>query len=320
MVPRIARVVTLCCGIVTVLAANPSESHALCGLFDCLFGGCRTPTTTFFAPACSPCATTACSPCATSACSPCGAGACGASGCGTSACSPCTSTVCNYMPQTCFRAQCVNVPVTTFRCVSACDPCTGCPTTVMRPTTTFVRQVRYVPFTTFRPVCNTVMSPVATMPTVVAPTAVAPTPVPAATFSPVAPSSGCCSATSATISGPTIATPAPATTYAVPSQGSATVIQSAPANPSMPAIPHAPAPSLNSTPIQPLPRTDLKATPDNSINGSSSGSTWTYDPDSRTTRTFPRPRDEEKFDLVVPAVYSAPAKSLDDGGWRAARR
>lgn len=301
MIPRIARVVTLCCGIVTVLAANPSESHALCGLFDCLFGGCRTPTTTYFAPSCSPCGTTACSPCATTACSPCATGACG-----TSACSPCSSTVCNYMPQTCFRAQCVNVPVTTFRCVSACDPCTGCPTTVMRPTTTFVRQVRYVPFTTFRPVCNTVMSPVATVPAVVTPTVVAP--------APMAPSSSCCSAASATISGPTIATPAPATTYAVPGPGPAPVIQSTPA------IPVTPAPSLNSTPIQPLPRTDLKPVPDNSINGSSSGSSWTYDPDSRTTRSLPRPRDEEKSDLVVPAVYSAPAKSLDDGGWRAARR
>ena len=63
--------------------------------------------------------------------------------------------------------------------------------------------------------------------------------------------------------------------------------------------------------------------PDAHFNGSSGGSsgTWTYDPDSRTTRlNAPRPLDEEQAGLVVPAVYSAPARSLDDSGWRAARR
>jgi hypothetical protein len=265
--------------MVTALVASPSESYALCGLFDCLFGGCRTN-------ACySPCATTACSPCATSACS------------------PCSTTVCNYQPQTCFRAECVNVPVTTFRCVTSCDPCTGCPTTAMVPTTTFVRQVRYAPFTTFRPVCNTVAAPV-----------VAPAVVPATSLhpvAPIAPAAGCCTPASATISAPT-------TTYAGPATPGP-VIQTAPAT----TIPATPMPSLNNgTPvITPLPRTDLRPMPDAHLNGSGSSGTWTYDPDSRTTRNAPRPIDEEKAGLVVPAVYSTPvAKNLDDSGWRAARR
>ena len=97
MISRMARGLTLCCGMAAALLAAPSESHALCGLFDCLFGGCRS--TTYYAP--QPCAPTACS--------------------------PCNTTVCNYMPQTCYRPTCVNVPVTTYRYVSACDPCTGCP-------------------------------------------------------------------------------------------------------------------------------------------------------------------------------------------------
>lgn len=294
MISRMARGLTLCCGMAAALVANPSESHALCGLFDCLFGGCRT--TYYGGSSCgySPCATTACSPCATTACSPCG-----------SSCSPCNTTVCNYMPQTCYRAECVNVPVTTYRCVSSCDPCTGCPTTAMVPTTSFVRQVRYAPYTTYRPVCSTVAAPVLAAPAV----------APAASLYPAhaAPAGGCCTPASATLSAPTYA--APTTTYAVPGTPG-TVIQSGPAT-----IPATPMPSLNNNPtITPLPR----PIPDAQINGSNgqSSGTWTYDPDSRTTRRdVPRPRDEEQSGLVVPAVYSAPAvKSLDDSGWRAARR
>ena len=157
MISRMARGLTLCCGMVAALVAAPSESHALCGLFDCLFGGCRADACDGSALRRRPAAPAA-----------------------RRLCSPCTTTVCNYQPQTCFRAECVNVPVTTFRPVTSCDPCTGCPTTAMVPTTTFVRQVRYAPFTTFRPVCNTVAAPVMAAPAVVAPAAVA------------APASGCC--------------------------------------------------------------------------------------------------------------------------------
>jgi hypothetical protein len=79
-------------------------------------------------------------------------------------------------------------------------------------------------------------------------------------------------------------------------------------------IPATPAPSIPAT-ITPLPQT----TPSNGAGS------WTYDPHSRTTRLpkveAPRPVDEDKANLVVPAVYSTPvAKTLDDSGWHAARR
>jgi hypothetical protein len=78
---------------------------------------------------------------------------------------------------------------------------------------------------------------------------------------------------------------------------------------------------LNNT-ITPLPGTNLRPVPDAHINGSSGGSqgNWTYDPDSRTTlRNAPRPVDEARSGLVVPAVYAKTVGSLDDSGWRAAR-
>ena len=125
MISRMARGLTLCCGMVAALVAAPSESHALCGLFDCLFGGCRTNR--LLRAGLQPLRDHACALAA-----------------------PCATTVCNYQPQTCFRAECVNVPVTTFRPVTSCDPCTGCPTTAMVPTTTLraagaVRAVHDVP-------------------------------------------------------------------------------------------------------------------------------------------------------------------------------
>ena len=69
--------------------------------------------------------------------------------------------VCSYQPQTCYRTVYVNTPVTTYQPVAGTDPCTGCPTTCMRPVTTYVSQARMVPYTTYRPVfapvaaCNT---------------------------------------------------------------------------------------------------------------------------------------------------------------------
>ncbi len=55
-----------------------------------------------------------------------------------------------YVPQTTYRTQVVNVPVTVFRPVASCDPCTGCAVTLMQPMTTFTQQTRVVPVTTFR--------------------------------------------------------------------------------------------------------------------------------------------------------------------------
>ena len=76
----------------------------------------------------------------------------------------------NYMPQTCYRTVYQLVPVTTYCPTSMCDPCTGCPRTVMRPVTSFVTQASVVPYTSYRPVvtanyapaCGTGCTPTAT--------------------------------------------------------------------------------------------------------------------------------------------------------------
>jgi hypothetical protein len=60
----------------------------------------------------------------------------------------------NYVPQTCYRTQYVNVPVTTYRPVVGRDPCSGCPVTCMRPATTYVQQARLIPYTTYRMVLS----------------------------------------------------------------------------------------------------------------------------------------------------------------------
>ena len=83
-----------------------------------------------------------------------------------SAYSPCATTCykpqqcCRYVPQTCYRTEYCNVPVTTYRPVSTCDPCTGCTTTCMKPCTTYQRQARQVPYTSYRMVCETRYTPV----------------------------------------------------------------------------------------------------------------------------------------------------------------
>lgn len=69
---------------------------------------------------------------------------------GISTCNSCTTHTVGYVPQTCYRTVAVNVPVTTLRPVAACDPCTGCVRTVMRPMTSYVTQTRRVPYTSYR--------------------------------------------------------------------------------------------------------------------------------------------------------------------------
>lgn len=111
--------------------ATPSESYAIFHWFS----RCCAPRATFLpvAPA-APCAP-ACAPTCAPACAP-------------------APQVCNYVPVTAFRTQVCNVPVTAYRPCTSCDPCTGCPTTTYRPVTTMVRQVRRVPYTTYRISCS----------------------------------------------------------------------------------------------------------------------------------------------------------------------
>jgi hypothetical protein len=64
----------------------------------------------------------------------------------------CPSPTVAYVPQTCYRAQVMSVPVTAMRPVTGVDPCTGCPVTYYRPTTACSQVVRWVPYTTYRAV------------------------------------------------------------------------------------------------------------------------------------------------------------------------
>ena len=68
---------------------------------------------------------------------------------------PCATT-CTYMPQTCYRTAYVYAPVTAYRPVMAYDPCSGCPTTALRPVTTYALRPQMVPYTTYRPVYGAV--------------------------------------------------------------------------------------------------------------------------------------------------------------------
>lgn len=119
--------------------AFPAESHAIFHwLRGCL---CNDTTPTYGA---APLASAA--PAAVDPCAP-----------------PQVTQTVNYVPQTCYRTQYVNVPVTTYRPVASRDPCTGCPVTTLRPSTTVVRQAQLVPYTTYRRVLtNTCGAPAAT--------------------------------------------------------------------------------------------------------------------------------------------------------------
>ena len=75
-------------------------------------------------------------------------------------CQTCTMTckrqVVNYVPQTQYRTNWTQVPVTTYRPVTTSDPCTGCSVTCMKPCTSYRWQAQRVPYTTYRPVYSTV--------------------------------------------------------------------------------------------------------------------------------------------------------------------
>lgn len=116
MIYSSVRSAVLCCGVLGAVLSTPAESQAIFHWF----GNCCRPQTTFMpvAPAVN--------------------------------CNPCGTQVAQYVPQTCYRQECIQVPVTVCRPVTTCDPCSCCPTTVMRPTTVYQQQVRMVPYTTYR--------------------------------------------------------------------------------------------------------------------------------------------------------------------------
>jgi hypothetical protein len=61
----------------------------------------------------------------------------------------------SYVPETTYRTQYQNVPVTTYKPSCEIDPCTGCPVECMQPVTQYVQQAVNVPVTQYRAVTTT---------------------------------------------------------------------------------------------------------------------------------------------------------------------
>jgi hypothetical protein len=61
----------------------------------------------------------------------------------------------SYVPETTYRTQYQNVPVTTYKPSCEIDPCTGCTRECMQPVTQYVQQAVNVPVTQYRAVTTT---------------------------------------------------------------------------------------------------------------------------------------------------------------------
>lgn len=250
-----------------------------------------------------------------------------------SCCAP--QQVCQMVPQTAYRTQTVSVPVTSFMPVAGVDGCTGCPTTTLRPVTSFVQQTQMVPYTTFRQVCQSVCPTTACSPVVAAPVAT------------VAAAPGC-STCSASI--PAMAT---AATVVAPAQvvgpSTADVVPSLPQGAGTPTFQQPAAPNGTAAP-QGGSQTELKPVPDNTLqNGGTTTNSaisprWS-DPRNRTAmqpagppRSYntvsrvvdlrgvrPQAKPQAPAPAVTPAAVApaAPAAvtpALDFGGWRSSSR
>ena len=71
----------------------------------------------------------------------------------------CSQPTVSYVPQTSYRTVYQQVSATVYRPTMTCDPCTGCPRTVMRSVTSDVTQARMVPYTSYRPVVTANYAP-----------------------------------------------------------------------------------------------------------------------------------------------------------------
>jgi len=268
---RVARLcaVALMSGAISLSSAAESQACCLWNWFGC--GGSRTTYRPLFPRLTNYGACNTCQP----------------------ACNPCPQT-CQYTPVTCYRTQSVCVPVTTCRPVTTCDPCTGCPRTVMRPTTTYVRQTYRVPYTTYR------MS--------------------------AAPASNCCGSASTYYSPASSYTPSSACCDggANATYPSGTVVQPAPGYPSESTIRPGPVtdqPSLEGGAETTYEETSTRSRvrlqppiPDLNDGG---------DEDRTTSMPILRGADRvasESSATVLQAQHVRPVrKKLGDGGWRSAR-
>ena len=258
MVSWKAKIIVATLAVATLGPAVPQDADA------CLFGWCRRRaaarvayyggyapqccgrTTAGFAP--NPCCGTTCNSCP----------------------APCTTTqrVCNYVPQTCYRTVYRQVPVTVYRPTTTCDPCTGCPRTVMQPCTTVQHVAQRVPVTTYRQVCRVVQRPV--VPLVQQYVPVQQYAAPVQHVAPAAPA--CCGG-------------APAA--AVQSYAPAPAVQPyAPA----PAQPYAAAPATQLSPVAPRP---TPAGPTTGLAPNASGAGQEYTQPSLNPGTYPVPSNPQ---------------------------
>lgn len=182
----------------TLVVATTPRNASACGLFNWLFPRRNAAATTAYRPLwTAPTYTTNYAP--TSCCQP--------------ACNTCVQaeTTVQYVPETAYRTSYNRTPVTVYRPATQTDPCTGCPVTVMQPCTTWSWQAQRVPYTTYRPVYQTVQRPV----------------------------TSCCSpvAATTTYAAPAVASPGCSSCSAAP----AISYPSAPSYPAMPSYPSQPS-------------------------------------------------------------------------------
>ena len=280
------------CSVGGAFLATPSESKAIFHWFGggCCGGGQTTamyaPTTAYYAPRTAFYAPTTAYYAPTTAyyAAP--------------ACNSCTTQVANYVPQTSFRPQYINTPVTTLRPVVGTNACTGCPVTVMRPVTTIVQQVQMVPVTSYRVVYSPVASSCCTT------SFVAPAPTCCA---PAAPAPTCCAPT----------TTIPMAPAAVAPQGPAAGAGEEPTQ----------QPDLNLKPVLPVPGDENTGTP---VNPTSTAPRLIDPSDRITARPMPRVGVSavslpQQARLRTPAQRvstpaPAAAPTMFDDGWRASSR
>jgi hypothetical protein len=250
MIQSCVRQAVVCCGVIGAVLATPSESQAIFHWF----GNCCRPQTTYMpvAPAVN--------------------------------CNPCGTQVAQYVPQTCYRQECVQVPVTVMQPSTSCDPCSCCPVTTMRPVTVMQQQVRMVPYTTYRIVysnpspCGTCATGCGVAAAPAASTYYYQAAAPAMAY-PAAPStSSCCGGSAAPASYS-----APAATYSAPmTSPQPTYSTPAPSLSTPPATTTPPASTYESgranttdpnAPLTPIPQPSNGAS-SNSLEGNTSGTNY----------------------------------------------
>lgn len=300
------------------ILAVPAESHAIFHWLSRCCGGNTTPT--YGAAPLYSAAPAAADPCAP----------------------PQVTQTASYVPQTCYRTQYVNVPMTTYRPVVSRDPCTGCPVTCLRPTTSYVQQAQLVPYTTYRRVLsNPCCAPTAT--TVTA--GYAPMFRSAVSYPATSSCSGCSAGTPMTYA------PATSTPYYGSAAGGTVISPSNSYNPNGLGGTPTTAPSLGGTPTyqqqKPIPEIRVEVPADqpadkapasgangSGTNGSGANDSGTtsgtgailsprlFQPNDRTT-SYPilRARLHRPVSYNEPTVEpSVPAAPAADDGWRPSTR